>query len=224
MGSSVPKQFLDLGGEPVLRRTIESFLSASPDIKVITVLPSDQLSFWKEYCLSHEFTCPQTLVAGGFTRFHSVRNALSKVPENAVVAIHDGVRPFVSESLIRTMFAKMDSGLCCALIPVVPSIDTLVVLDKLKDKNGKETLTASDEERPIDRSRIFRVQTPQMFLSKDIKTAYLQAFDTSFTDDASVAGRIGIPLTYCDGEKLNFKITTPEDLRLARLVFSDSSL
>ena len=90
MGATVPKQFLDLGGVPILRRTIEAFVSAVPDIKVVTVLPEDHIPFWKEYCLSSGFNCPQTLVSGGFTRFHSVRNALKKVPDGAIVAIHGG--------------------------------------------------------------------------------------------------------------------------------------
>ena len=197
MRSATPKQFLDLGGKPILRRTIESFISAEPDIRVITVLPKDHISFWKEYCLSADFNYPQLLVQGGFTRFHSVRNALERVPEGAVVAIHDGVRPLVSPGLIKEMFSMMSTRKCRALIPVLPSIDTLRILDRRVDDSGVETLTASEEE--LDRSRVYRVQTPQMFVSEDIKAAYSQAFDTSFTDDASVASKKGIPLSFCEG-------------------------
>ena len=221
MGASVPKQFLDLGGIPVLRRTIEAFVSVVPDIKVVTVLPEDHIPFWKEYCLSSGFNCPQTLVSGGFTRFHSVRNALKKVPDGAIVAIHDGVRPLLSE-LIRNMFARMDSGGVRALIPVIPSVDTLKVIDRVKDQDGNEVMV-SPEGEVVDRSRIFGAQTPQMFLSEDIKSAYSQAFDTAFTDDASVARKNGIPLSFCDGERYNFKLTSPEDLSLARLIISSSS-
>ena len=219
MGASVPKQFLDLGGVPILRRTIEAFLSAVPDIKIVTVLPEDHLSFWKEYCLSSNFNCPQTLIPGGFTRFHSVRNALKKVPDGTVVAIHDGVRPLLSAGLIRNMFARMDSGDIRSLIPVIPSVDTLKVIDRVKDTDGNETLVSPEGEE-VDRSRIFGAQTPQMFLSEDIKSAYSQAFDTAFTDDASVARKKGIPLSFCLGERYNFKITSPEDLSLARLIIS----
>ncbi|HBN02124.1 MAG TPA: 2-C-methyl-D-erythritol 4-phosphate cytidylyltransferase [Rikenellaceae bacterium] len=219
MGSSVPKQFLDLDGVPVLRRTIEKFVAAIPGIKVITVLPKDHIPFWKEYCLSSGFNYPQTLVAGGITRFHSVRNALSKVPDRAVVAIHDGVRPLLSTELIKNMFAQMDSGSVRALIPVVPSVDTLKVIDKVKDEDGNEVLISPEGEE-VDRSRIFGAQTPQMFLSEDIKTAYSQAFDTAFTDDASVARKNRIPLSFCNGERYNFKLTSPEDLSLARLIIS----
>ena len=222
MGSATPKQFLDLGGKPILRRTIESFISAEPDIRVITVLPKDHISFWKEYCLSADFNYPQLLVQGGFTRFHSVRNALERVPEGAVVAIHDGVRPLVSPGLIKEMFSLMSTRRCRALIPVLPSIDTLRILDRRVDDSGIETLTASEEE--LDRSRVYRVQTPQMFVSEDIKAAYSQAFDTSFTDDASVASKKGIPLSFCEGERYNFKLTSPEDLEMARMIISSSRL
>lgn len=222
MGTGVPKQFLDLGGVPILRRTIETFVSAEPEVKVVTVLPEEHLSFWKDYCLSSGFNCPQTLVVGGFTRFHSVRNALAKVPDGAVVAIHDGVRPLLSVNLVRGMFDRMSRGGVRALIPVVPSVDTLKVIDRVKDESGAETMVSPDGEE-VDRSRIFAAQTPQMFLSEDIKSAYSQAFDTAFTDDASVARKKGIPLTFCEGEKYNFKLTSPEDLSLARMIISSSS-
>ena len=221
MGASIPKQFLDLGGIPVLRRTIEKFISAVPEIKVVTVLPNDHIPFWKEYCLSSGFDYPQTLVAGGFTRFHSVRNALRKVPDGAVVAVHDGVRPLLSTELIKNMFARMDAGGIRALIPVVPSVDTLKVIDRVKAADGNEILVSPVGEE-VDRSRIFGAQTPQMFLSEDIKAAYSQAFDTAFTDDASVARKKGIPLSFCEGERYNFKLTSPEDLSLARLIISSS--
>ena len=221
MGASVPKQFLDLGGVPILRRTIEKFIRAVPDIKVVTVLPKDHIPFWKEYCASSDFSCPQTLVTGGFTRFHSVRNALEKVPEGAIVAIHDGVRPLVSATLIVNMFARMESEGLHSLIPVVPSVDTLKVLDKMKDGSGHPYLVPADGES-VDRNRIFGAQTPQLFLSEDIKEAYSQPFDVAFTDDASVAAKKKIPLSFCEGERCNFKLTSPEDLDLARLIISSS--
>ena len=218
MGSALPKQFMDLGGKPILRRTIETFVSAVPGLRVITVLPKEHLAFWKEYCLANDFNCPQLLVAGGITRFHSVRNALKKVPDGAIVAIHDGVRPLVSASLVKGMFSRMEDGKIHGLIPVVPSVDTLKVLDKAEDPFGGSRLVDSGEE--IDRERIFGAQTPQMFRSEDIKEAYSQAYDTAFTDDASVARKKGIPLSFCIGERYNFKLTSPEDLALARMLIS----
>ena len=210
MGSALPKQFLELGGRAVLQRTIERFLEACPDIKVITVLPEGHIAWWRRYCRERGFNCPQRLVHGGFTRFHSVKNALAYVPDGAVVAVHDAVRPLLSPALIRAMFERMDT--VRGLIPVVPSVDTLAVLDK--DPDG--TLRDSGEE--VDRTRIFGAQTPQMFRSEDLKAAYNQGFDTTFTDDASVARRYGVPLSYIAGERNNIKLTTPEDLSLAEAI------
>ena len=210
MGASLPKQFLQLGGRAVLQMTIERFRESCPDIQVITVLPEAHLAWWRRYCRERGFNCPQRLVAGGFTRFHSVKNALAHVPDGVVVAVHDGVRPLLSADLIRTLFDRM--GQVRALIPVVPSVDTLKVLDRAADG----TLVSSGEE--VDRSRIYGAQTPQLFLSEDLKAAYGQGYDLSFTDDASVAARYGIPLSYIAGERNNIKLTTPEDLLLAEAI------
>ena len=207
MGTELPKQFLPLGGRAVLQMTIERFREACPDIQVVTVLPEAHLAWWRRYCREHGFNCPQRLVPGGFTRFHSVKNALAHVPDGVVVAVHDGVRPLLSAGLIRTMFDRM--GSVRALIPVVPSVDTLKVLDPAPDGS----LATSAE--TVDRTRIYGAQTPQMFLSEDLKAAYGQGYDLSFTDDASVAARYGIPLSYIAGERNNIKLTTPEDLLLA---------
>ena len=135
------------------------------------------------------------------------------------MAIHDGVRPLVSESLVRGMFEKMESGRVRGLIPVVPMVDTLKVLDRVRDDLGNEILAESVGER-VDRSRIFGAQTPQLFRAEDLRAAYSQAFDVAFTDDASVAMAKGIPLSFCEGERYNFKLTTPEDLALAEMIVS----
>jgi 2-C-methyl-D-erythritol 4-phosphate cytidylyltransferase len=210
MGGSVPKQFIQLEGKPILRLTIERFLEAVPDVQVITVLPEAHIATWRQYCIKEDFTCPQRLVKGGFTRFHSVKNALAFVPDGALVAVQDGVRPLLSIGKIRELFTLAQN--VPALIPVMPVTDTLKVLDRKKDG----TLAASGES--IDRSRIFGAQTPQLFYSELLKQAYGQGFDTLFTDDASVAERYEIPLTFVEGERLNIKITTPEDLVLARAI------
>ncbi len=210
MGGSVLKQFIQLEGKPILRLTIERFLEAVPDVQVITVLPEAHIATWRQYCIKEDFTCPQRLVKGGFTRFHSVKNALAFVPDGALVAVQDGVRPLLSIGKIRELFTLAQN--VPALIPVMPVTDTLKVLDRKKDG----TLAASGES--IDRSRIFGAQTPQLFYSELLKQAYGQGFDTLFTDDASVAERYEIPLTFVEGERLNIKITTPEDLVLARAI------
>ena len=205
MGFDIPKQFLPLGGEPVLMRSIFRFVQAVPGIKVITVLPSGQAPRWKELCAEHAFNVPQILVRGGITRYHSVKAALEKVPDGALVAIHDGVRPLVSEELIKAMFAAMEQHR--ALIPILPVTDTL-----------KSAVPGVPDP---DRSALRAVQTPQVFRSEDIKAAYSTlGYTDAFTDDASVAAAAGIPVDFFPGEKYNLKITTPEDLTLAELLLS----
>ena len=215
MGADMPKQFIEIDGKAILQMTIEKFLEACPGISVVTVLPEAHMSYWRSYCLEHNFTCPQILVKGGITRFHSVRNALAKVPDNAIVAIHDGVRPLVTADLIRNMFELSENE--PALIPVVPCIDTMKVL---KEEGGKLVAVPGAS---VDRSVLFGAQTPQVFHSEIIKEAYSLAYDTSFTDDASVLERYGKSLSYVHGERLNMKITTKEDLVLARAILSLSS-
>ena len=211
MGAPVPKQFLELEGKPILRITLERFLEAVPDVRLITVLPEDHISAWRQYCLKENFTCPQRLVKGGITRFHSVKNALEYVPDGALVAVQDGVRPLLSVAKIRELFAAAQQ--VPALVPVLPVTDTLKVLDK---KDGK--LVSAREK--VDRSRIWGAQTPQIFYSELLKQAYTQGFDISFTDDASVAESFGIPLSFAEGERFNLKITTPQDLVLARAILN----
>lgn len=208
MGADVPKQFIELCGKAVLQRTIEVFAEACPGIKVVTVLPEAHIDYWKTYCLKHNFTYPQILAKGGITRFHSVRNALEKVPEGALVAVHDGVRPLVSAALVREMFERAEN--LEGLIPVVPCVDTMRILQK----NGD--MLESVPGASADRSVLFGVQTPQIFQSEILKEAYSQAYDTAFTDDASVVEKYGKNLSFIIGERFNIKLTTQDDLKIAR--------
>ena len=217
MGAQLPKQFVEIGGKAILRRTMEVFMEACPDISVITVLPKQYIDYWKDYCYKNNFICPQILVAGGITRFHSVRNALKKVPAGALVAVHDGVRPLVSVQLVKEMFSQAENK--SALIPVVPCVDTMKVLQKTMAEDGIEELVAMPGQT-VDRTFLYGAQTPQIFHSELLKEAYDQAFDTSFTDDASVVERQGKSLSYVPGERLNIKITTSEDLILAEAVLN----
>ncbi len=207
MGTSVPKQFLELDGRPILRHTIEKFITAIPTVHIVTVLPHEHIEFWRGYCASNNFNCPQMIVEGGFTRFHSVKSALSKIPDDAIVAVHDGVRPFVSVELIRRMVEGMEIER--NLIPVIQVTDTLKALEKIDGR------FVPVQGLSFDRSKAYAAQTPQFFLAKDLKSAYLLPFDTSFTDDASVVERSGLSLSYVEGEKYNIKITTPQDLEVA---------
>ena len=211
MGGDLPKQFLKIGGKSILHRTIERFSDACPDIKVVTVMNADYIGLWKEYCLASGMVVPQSIVRGGLTRFHSVKNALEKVPDGALVAVHDGVRPFASKELIERMFTLAED--VPALIPVLPCVDTMRAIEKKKDAAGSDILVSLD--RRVDRSILYSVQTPQIFHSELLKSAYSQPYDESFTDDASVVERSGIPLTFVEGSRLNIKLTTREDLALA---------
>ena len=216
MGADRPKQFIELGGKAILQMTIEVFLKACPGISVVTVLPEDFIDYWKRYCYRHNFTCPQTIVKGGITRFHSVKNALEKVPEGALVAVHDGVRPLVSEKLVAEMFDQMSDT--AALIPVIPCVDTMKVLRKKGAKGAVilETVPGAS----VDRSMLYGAQTPQIFHSEVLKSAYSLPYDTSFTDDASVVEKYGKNLSYTMGERFNIKITTADDLVLAKAIMS----
>lgn len=217
MGADKPKQFLELGGKAILQKTIEVFLEACPGIKVITVLPEQFIEYWRNYCYERNFICPQILVKGGITRFHSVRNALARVPEGAVVGVHDGVRPLVSSGLVARMYAEAEKA--PALIPVVPCVDTMKVLEKKTGPDASEALAAIPG-AAVDRSLLYGAQTPQIFHSELLKSAYSLPYDTAFTDDASVVEKYGKSLSYIMGERLNIKITTQDDLVLARAVMS----
>ena len=212
MGAELPKQFLELDGKAILHKTIELFRDAVPGVRVITVLPEAYIDDWKDYCIRRNFTCPQVLVKGGITRFHSVKNAIERVPDGALVAVHDGVRPLVTENFLREIFAAAED--VNGLIPVLPCIDTMKVLksenEVLKSVPGVEA----------DRSVLYGAQTPQIFRSELLKQAYQQPFSPAFTDDASVMEKNGKSLSYVIGERLNIKITTQEDLILARAIYS----
>ena len=211
MGAGVPKQFLDMDGKAVLQRTIEIFQEACPGISVVTVLPEDFIDYWKDYCLKNNFICPQILVKGGITRFHSVRNALARIPDGAIAAVHDGVRPLITPSKVKELFDLAEEKV--GVIPVIPCVDTMKVL---KPSDLKGVWEEAGEE--ADRSVLFGAQTPQVFQSDVLKAAYEQAYDPAFTDDASVVSRYGKSLSYVMGERLNIKITTPEDLIMAKAI------
>lgn len=201
MGGDIPKQFVPIGGKPILMRTIEAFRSVLDDVKIVLVLPADQHDYWQELCRKHDFRSPELIANGGATRFHSVSNGLNLLPDDkdAVVGVHDGVRPFVSAETIRRCFSAAAEGK--AVVPVVPVVETLRQI--LPD--GK-SLT-----RPRDEYRL--VQTPQTFPLALLKEAYRQPFSEAFTDDASVVEALGKEITMVEGNRENIKITTPSDLK-----------
>lgn len=198
--SKVPKQFLDLDGVPILMRTINTFYSYSPDITVIVVLPEDDFPLWEELCLLHKYNKPLLLTKGGDTRFQSVKNGLEKIEGDGLVAIHDGVRPLVSEDIIGASFRLAAvHGSAVAAVRLKESI----------------RMTDQDNTKAMDRSRFRLVQTPQTFRVDLIKQAYQIKEDTSLTDDASVAERSGHVISLFEGSYENIKITTAEDMIVA---------
>lgn len=206
MGGKLPKQFLPLGGKPILMRTLELFEGEVS--RIILVLPEDHIPFWKELCQRYHFTLPHTVALGGETRFHSVRSGLSHLPQAGLVAVHDGVRPLASNALIRRSFEEAErSG---TALPACPVTDSL----RLRQDERKS--------EAVDRSRYVAVQTPQTFDLGRLQQAYEQAYSPLFTDDASVyeAASLG-SITLIDGEETNIKLTTPRDLLLAELLLRE---
>lgn len=200
MGSDLPKQFLPVGGKPVLMHTLEAFYRFDAAIDLILVLPEEQQDYWKELCEKHCFPVPHRIVSGGETRFHSVRNGLAFVSGAGLVGVHDGVRPFVSQEVIRRCYDAAATKK--AVIPVVDVVETVRQLTE----TGSHT---------VDRSRYRLVQTPQVFDADLLKQAYKQDYTPFFTDDASVVEAMGTPVCLVEGNRENIKITTPFDLKVA---------
>ena len=201
MGADRPKQFLEIGGKPILRHTIERFLAFDLTIEIIVVLPAAQKEMWRNYCRQNNFLERYSMVSGGITRFHSVQNALKYVGDEGVVAVHDGVRPLVRRDLLERTFAAALRW--PAVVPAVPVVESLRRLD------GEENSV------PVRRDGMMLVQTPQIFEAGVLKNAYQQAFSTAYTDDASVVEASGVAVHVVPGDRINLKITTPEDLQLA---------
>ncbi|MFT4902942.1 MAG: 2-C-methyl-D-erythritol 4-phosphate cytidylyltransferase [Thalassomonas sp.] len=200
MKADLPKQFLLLKGTPILMHTLKQF---SHFEKIVLVLPSTQFEYWETLCKTHNFTQEHTLIAGGETRFQSVKNGLNEINTNSIVAIHDGVRPLISTALINSLVAETKRGV--GVIPIV------LIKDSIRKVEGENSVH-------VDRSNLYKVQTPQCFLSTDIKEAYTQEFSELFTDDASVFEANGGEINILLGEDNNLKITTQEDLKIATIL------
>ena len=206
MGGEMPKQFLLVAGKPILMHTVEAFARADEGFKFILVLPEAHFSTWNSLVNEYNFTIPVTLVAGGAERFFSVKNALAHVPNGALVAVHDGVRPFASKETILEAFAvAAEKG---SAVPVIDEVDSL-------------RRVQAGESQAVNRSEYKRVQTPQVFQSTILQEAYNQEFSAFFTDDASVVESIGETITLTTGNVENIKITTPHELLLAEALIND---
>lgn len=209
MQASLPKQFLLLQGKPVLMHTLQAFYAVSAALHLIVVLPQKEFSYWKQLCREHGFPLPHQLVAGGSSRFQSVKNGLALVPEEALVAIHDGVRPLIEGNIIQQAYqtaAEMGSA---------------VVSVALKDSIRQ--LLADGSSQSANRQDFRLVQTPQTFRASAIRTAYAREELATFTDCASVAEAAGLSIHLVEGSYRNLKITTPEDLLLAEALLAGRS-
>jgi len=202
MGSDIPKQFLPIGGKPVLMRTLERFREYSKDLKIILVLPEAQQDYWQELCKKYNFEVEYQLANGGQTRFHSVQNGLALVSDDAegVVGVHDGVRPFPAVEVIRKCYEAARTAK--AVIPVIPVVETVRHLE------GEGSVT-------VPRGDYRLVQTPQTFDIQLLKAANRQPYNDGFTDDASVVESYGHAITLVEGNRENIKITTPYDIVVA---------
>jgi 2-C-methyl-D-erythritol 4-phosphate cytidylyltransferase len=200
MQNVIPKQFLLLQKKPVLFHTMLSFAKADASINIIIVLPKDYIEYWKKLCGEYEINIDHTLVEGGETRFHSVKNGLEKTGDEGLVAVHDAVRPLIDSDFVNSLFKHAEKYGNAA--PVIPLSETIRIID------GENSKTA-------DRNKFRIVQTPQVFDVQKIRKAYEQNYSEAFTDDASVMEAAGEKIYLTAGNPSNIKITTPADLIIA---------
>jgi 2-C-methyl-D-erythritol 4-phosphate cytidylyltransferase len=208
MQSVVPKQFIPIGGLPVLMQTLKRFIDYPEAIEIILVLPKDHITEWKKLCKQYQFNPTITIVEGGASRFQSVKNGLNHIPDNmdGLVAIHDGVRPFITKRLILENFRIAEEyGSAITAIPLKDSLRTI------KDNKSKA----------VNRTDFKLIQTPQTFLISLIKKAFNRPEDSSFTDDATVFEADHGAVVLSEGSYQNIKITSPEDLLFAEAILTN---
>lgn len=206
MATETPKQFLLLKQKPVLMHTIEAFYHSDLHPEIIVVLPSDNHLYWTNLCKQYQFTIPHKLTTGGAQRFDSVKHGLALVQEPAIVAIHDAVRPLVSNTVITQAFLQAEQdGTAIAALPSTDSVRQSI---------------GGNRSKAIPREHIYLIQTPQAFQSNIVKKAYQQSYQSEFTDDASVVEHSGFSIQFIPGERNNIKITFPEDLLWAECYLS----
>lgn len=218
MGGDIPKQFLPIGGKPILMRTLERFRAYSEALQIILVLPEAQQDYWQELCKQYEFQVDYQIANGGQTRFHSVQNGLTLVPDDAegVVGVHDGVRPFPSIEVITRCYETARQTK--AVIPVIPVVETVRQILPSNQSNPNAVSNPSSITVPRDQYRL--VQTPQTFDIQLLKAANRQPYNDGFTDDASVVESYGHPITLVEGNRENIKITTPYDITVAEAIIN----
>lgn len=206
MGGDVPKQFLPLGGKPVIVHTVERFMEALPGANIIVVLPQEELGRWKEIAEEYAAGSKVRVCSGGDTRFASVKKALSLAGDADLIGVHDGVRPFITGKIILdSLETAVNHG---ASVPAVEPADSFRIVE-------------GGESRVLDRSKLRLVQTPQFFRADILKEAYKAEYTPEFTDDASVVEKAGYKINLSRGDTWNIKITTPADFAVAQALFEN---
>ncbi len=205
MQADLPKQFIIIAEKPLLMHTIEAFYAYDKTIEILLVLPAIHTDYWQMLCNKFHFTIPHKVIIGGATRFHSVFNGLQVVSTNALVAVHDGVRPFVSKKTLENCFTA--AKIYGSAVPSIALVDSIRYFDEKGNKS-------------LNRSNYCLIQTPQVFLSNELLEAYKQPYNEFFTDDASVLEAMGKLIHLVEGNPENSKITTANDLLLAEVYLS----
>jgi len=199
MNMDIPKQFIPVAGKPVLMHTIAKFKNFDPKMHIIVIIPREHISLWKDLCVEFSFKIEHQIVSGGKERFYSVRNGLKHVPDDALVLIHDGVRPLVSnETIERVIRSSSEKG------NAIPYMDLYQSVRKVSQSKN----------RAVNRNQFKVIQTPQGFYSNYIKEAYSKRYRKSFTDDASVLEALGYEINLVKGNNKNMKITSSTDIHL----------
>lgn len=205
MGNTMPKQFMLLGNEPILARSINRIHETLPKAEIVVVLPEAHIEMWKNLSARFE-VASHKITYGGEERFHSVRNGVAALsPEVEIIAVHDGVRPLASKKLIIKLILEAEHN--AAVIPAIAPPDSYRIIEQ-------------EGSMIVDRSKLRIIQTPQVFKAEALRKAYEQTFSTTFTDDASVAEAAGYAITLCEGERENIKITTPTDMIIAEAIIA----
>lgn len=203
MGNEIPKQFLLLNNKPILMHAITQFQAFDSAISCIVVLPVLQIAYWETLCETYQFSLPHTVVSGGKERFHSVANGLNAINGSGLVAVHDGVRPIITKEMLEQGFQT--SEIFDSAVPYIDSVDSLRQID-------------GEDSKTLDRTRIKRIQTPQIFDVEKLKKAMDTPYKPEFTDEATVWENAGHKVHFYKGNSNNIKITTPIDLEIAEII------
>ena len=204
MKTIIPKQFLLLQGKPIIQFSVEAFYQFNPQIEIIIAIHPDYFQIWEQLDLFCHLPMAHQVVAGGETRFQSVKNGLRLIKEDGLVAIHDAARPLIHAGFIENLFSEAQTY--GSALPCIAVNETIRMI-------------LGNSSQQLDRNLLRAMQTPQVFKVSELKQAYIQEFQNVFTDDATVMQAAGYDLHLCEGLHKNIKITHPEDIKIAEMLF-----